>query len=147
PRDRRGTAPHGDALMQAKNPSLARSLRKPTKANPVENEADGQALFEMANLRPERTGLPFVVFISQKGGARHDVRVKIARGAKVMPSEMATVAIRPSVRVVRGALDPRDLALLTRWIDLNRNTLIEYWDGDIEYTEEAIAAIIPVGAS
>jgi len=60
---------------------------------------------------------------------------------------MATVAIRPSIRVVRGALDPRDLALLTRWIDLNRNTLIEYWDGDIEYTEEAIAAIIPVGAS
>jgi hypothetical protein len=32
----------------------------------------------MANLRPERTGLPFVVFISQKAGARHDVRVKAA---------------------------------------------------------------------
>jgi hypothetical protein len=101
----------------------------------------------MANLRPERTGLPFVVFISQKGDARHDVRVKVAPGAKIRPSEMVTVAIRPSVRVVRGALDPRDLALLTRWIDLNRNTLIEYWNGDIEYTEDAIAAIIPVGAS
>src|SRR3954452_18675012 len=90
---------------------------------------EGQASYEMANLRPERTGLPFVVFISQKGGARHDVRVKVAPGAKVRPSEMVTVAIRPSVRVVRGELDPRDLALLTRWIDLNRNTLIEYWNG------------------
>ncbi len=117
------------------------------KAEVAAGEPEGQASYEMANLRPERTGLPFVVFISQKGGARHDVRVKVAPGAKVRPSEMVTVAIRPSVRVVRGELDPRDLALLTRWIDLNRNTLIEYWNGDIEYTEDAIAAIIPVGAS
>ena len=65
----------------------ARSLRKRVKANPVEDAAEGQALFEMANLRPERTGLPFVVFISQKGGARHDVRVTVARGAKVRPSD------------------------------------------------------------
>ena len=35
----------------------------------------------------EHTGLPFVVFISQKGGAKHDVRVKVARSAKVRPSD------------------------------------------------------------
>jgi hypothetical protein len=113
----------------------------------AEGEPDGQASYDMANLRPERTGLPFVVFISQRGGARHDVRVKVAPGAKARPSEMATVAIRPNVRVVRGTLGPRDLVLLTRWIELNRNTLIDYWNGDIEYTEDAIAAIVPVGAS
>src|SRR5437763_12036207 len=89
---------------------------------------EGQALFEMANLRPERTGLPFVVFISQKGGARHDVRVKIAHGAKVRPSEMVTVAIRPRLRVISGALNPGDLELLGRWVALNRDTLIGYWD-------------------
>jgi len=121
----------------------ATAKRKPVVA---EGEPEGQASYEMANLRPERTGLPFVVFISQKGGARHDVRVKVAPGAKVRPSEMITVAIRPSIRVVRGVLDPRDLALLTRWIDRNRDTLIKYGDGDIEYTEDAIAAIVPVGA-
>src|SRR5260370_19632119 len=89
-------------------------------------DAEGQADFETANLRPERTGLPFIVFISQKGGARHDVRIKVARAPRVRSSEMITVAIRPSVRVVRGALDPRDLDLLTQWVDLNRNTLIDY---------------------
>lgn len=130
--------------MQAKNPSLARSLGKPAKANLVEDEADGQALFDMANLRPERTGLPFVVFISQKGGARHDVRVKVARGAKVRPSEMATVALRPKPRVIRGALDPDDLARLAEWIDLNKDVLIDYWNGDIEYTEDAISALRPL---
>jgi hypothetical protein len=125
-------------------PSGVTAKKKPVVA---EGEPEGQASYEMANLRPERTGLPFVVFISQRGGARHDVRVKVAPGAKVRPSEMVTVAIRPSVRVVRGALDPRALALLTRWIDRNRDTLIKYWDGDIEYTEDVIAAIAPVGAS
>ena len=125
-------------------PTDVTAKRRPGVA---EGEPEGQASYEMANLRPERTGLPFVVFISQKGGARHDLRVKVARSAKVRPSEMVSVAIRPSIRVVRGELDPRDLSLLTRWIDLNRNTLSEYWNGDIEYTEDAIAAIIPVGAS
>jgi hypothetical protein len=121
--------------------SIAR--RKPLAA---EGEPKGQASYEMANLRPERTGLPFVVFISQRGGARHDLRVKIARGAKVRPSEMVTVAIRPNVRVIRGRLDPRDLALLERWISRNFDTLLKYWDGDIEYTEDVIAAIVPVSA-
>jgi hypothetical protein len=51
----------------------------------VEAQVEGQALFEMANLQPECTGLPFVVFISQKCGERYDVRVKVARVAKVRP--------------------------------------------------------------
>jgi len=114
---------------------------KEPKPKPTKEAAEGQATYEMANLRPERTGLPFVVFISQKGGARHDVRVKVARGAKVRPSEMATVAVRPRPRVIRGALDPDDLALLTEWIELNRGVLVDYWNGDIEYTEDAISAL------
>ena len=114
------------------------------KARPVEDEAEGQALFDMANLRPERTGLPFVVFISQKGGARHDVRVKIARGAKVRASEMITVAVRPDVRVIRGALDPDDLTRPAEWIELNRHVLVDYWNGNIEYTEDAISALKPL---
>jgi len=59
---------------------------------------------------------------------------------------MITVAIRRSVRVVRGALDPRDLDLLRQWVDLNRNTLIDYWNGIIEYTEDAMNAIKPIAA-
>jgi hypothetical protein len=108
------------------------------------SEAPGQARFEIAHLRPEPTGLPFVVFISQRGGARHDVRLKIARGPRVRASEMVSVALRPSVRVVRGKLDPTDLPLLRRWIELNREVLINYWDGDIEYTEDAVASLQPV---
>ena len=87
---------------------------------------EGQASFEMANLRPDRTGLPFVVFISQRGGARDNVRVKVARAPRVRPSEMVTVALRPSVRVIRGRLEPHDLDLLRRWIEMNAQVIIDY---------------------
>ena len=127
--------------MPAKNRSLATPLRKPMQPAGADDDAEGQALFDMANLRPERTGLPFVVFISQRGGARHDVRVKIARSAKVRPSEMVTVALRPNIRVIRGLLDPHDLALLAEWLELNKDVLVQYWDGHIEYTEDAIGAL------
>jgi hypothetical protein len=108
-----------------------------------ETAAD-QALFDMANLPPKRTLLPFVVFISRKGGAKNDICVKVARSARVRPSEMVTVAIRPTVRVVEGTMDASDLALLRQWIDLNSDVLIRYWNGEIEYTEDAIDAIRPI---
>ena len=107
-------------------------------------DSAGQATFDMANLRPERTGLPFVVFISQKGGARHDVRIKLARTAKVRPSEMLTVAVRPTPRLIRGKMSRGEFDLVNRWIELNHDVLIDYWDGIIEYTEDAISAIKPI---
>ena len=114
---------------------------KPRHSDP---EPEGQATYEMANLRPERTGLPFVVFITQKGAARHDFRVKVARAPSVRCSEMVTVALRPSVRMVRGRLDPNDLGLLRQWIDLNEQLLIDYWNGVIGYTEDALSALRPI---
>ena len=89
----------------------------------------------------------FVVFISQRGGARHDVRVKVARVPRVRPSEMVTVALRPSVRLVRGRLDPHDLELLRQWVDINEQVLIDYWNGVIGYTEDALNALRPIPAA
>lgn len=101
--------------------------------------------FEMANLAPKRTGLPFVVWISPKAGASHDVRVKISRGPKAHPSELISVAMRPDIHVVGGGdLSAQDLALLKKWIDLNRDVIVKYWDGEIEYTEDAIARLRPI---
>jgi hypothetical protein len=112
---------------------------KPT----LEEESEG--LFEMANLSPKRTGLPFVVWISPKAGALHDVRVKISKGPKVHPADLISVAVRPEVHV-SGDSDIRahDLALLQEWIEVNYDVILKYWDGEIEYTEDAIAALKPV---
>src|SRR5712691_3369093 len=85
---------------------------------------EGEGLFEMANLTPKRTGLPFVVWISPKAGAPHDVRVKVSQSAKVRRSELISVAIRPDVRVVgNGNLSAHDLALLRQWVELNREVI------------------------
>jgi hypothetical protein len=98
-----------------------------------------------ADLSPKRTGLPFVVWISQKAGAPHDVRVKVSRGPKVHPSEWISVAVRPEVHVVGvGKMSAHELGPLRQWIELNRDVLVKHWEGEIEYTEDAIAALKPV---
>lgn len=107
---------------------------------------ESENLFEMANLSPKRTGLPFVVWISPKAGAPHGVRVKVSKSPKVHPSELVPVAIRPDVHVVGGGnLSAHDLGLLKRWVDLNYDVIVKYWDGEIEYTEDAIASLKPIG--
>jgi hypothetical protein len=108
-----------------------------------------EAPFEMSNLSPKRTGLPFVVWISLasapiKAGAKHDVRIKVSRDAKAHQSDWATVAIRPDVRLIAGTVSGRDLALIRQWVALNYDVLIRYWDGDIEYTEDALALLRPI---
>jgi hypothetical protein len=99
-----------------------------------------EGLYEMANLFPKHTGLPFVVWISYKYGVRHDVRVKVSPGPKALPSEMIAVALRPQVHVVEGTLKASDLALLTKWIDLNHDVIMKYWEGEID-THDAVAAL------
>lgn len=99
-----------------------------------------EGLYEMANVRPERTGLPFIVWISEKGQARHDVRVKVSPGPKVREF-VASLSVRPSVEVVAGALGGDDLALARAWIELNRDVIIAFWEGDILYTDEVLAQL------
>jgi hypothetical protein len=124
-----------------------RSARRPVNAivEPVASEATaGQATFDVANLRPERTGLPFVIFISQRGGARHDVRIELARSPCVRPSEMVTVAVRPAPHVIRGRISAHNFGLVSKWLELNADVLVDYWNGVIEYTEDAIDALKPL---
>ena len=110
----------------------------------IDETIAGQASFDTANLRPERTGLPFVVFISQKGGAHHDVRVKLSRAPRVRPSEMITVAVRPSPRIIQGRLSGPEFELVRQWIELNQVVLVDSWNGVIEYTEDVLAALRPI---
>jgi len=98
----------------------------------------------MANLFPKHTGLPFVVWISVRGGARHDVRVKVSASAKAVPGEMATVGIRPEVHLIDGEMDAGAFGQLKTWIELNRDTLISYWEGEID-TQDALEALVKVG--
>jgi hypothetical protein len=104
---------------------------------------DDEALFEMANVYPEDTGLPFVVWISPKGRARHDARVKVAR-TDTATEFIASLSVRPEVRVMAGDLPAGDLALAAQWIELNREALLDYWDGVVVQTKHVLAALKPI---
>ena len=107
-------------------------------------EAQGQATFGMANLRMEKTGLPFIVFISQKNDALHDVRVKVSPAPRVRLEQMSSYALRP-FRLTDGlGLVPSDEKLLRAWVDANFDVLVSYWDGRIEYTEDALGSLVRI---
>lgn len=99
-------------------------------------------LYLMANVHPKRSGLPFSVYISEKQG-KHDVRVKVAGGPKALPF-VAAVSVRPDIRVVDGSLSNSDLDLVCRWVELNRDVIIGYWERTIEDTADALAALKPL---
>jgi len=111
------------------------------------SEADGEQLdfFLMANLRPATTGLPMVVWISERGLARHDVRVKVStvHGPRVQYANMATVAGHPAPRLVAGQLSVADLQAVSDSIRLNEAALVAYWDRQID-TAELIQRLRPL---
>lgn len=96
-------------------------------------------LFEMANLYPRDTGLPMTLWVSPRGHARHDARVKVCRshGNRMNADDTASVSVRPSPELVSGDLDGTDLKLVQAWIDANADALIGYWDGDLSTLEFA----------
>src|SRR6266481_2976057 len=86
-------------------------------------------LFEMANLYPRTTGLPMTVWVSPRGNARHDVRIKVnmAHGDHMTVDNTAVVAVRPAPRLIAGRLSSDDEQVVSEWITLNAPTLVAYW--------------------
>jgi hypothetical protein len=100
-------------------------------------EIDNDTLFKMANLFPDDTGLPMVIWASERGHARHDVRIKVnqSHGTRMLPGDLATVAVRPASRLVAGQLSAADLQLVSQWIALNESALVDYWEYRISTPE------------
>ena len=82
-------------------------------------------LFEMANLSPTLTGLPMVVWVSERGRARHDVRIKVhtAHGRQMSISNTATVAVRSAPRLIAGQLSAVDMQAVSEWIRRHWSTI------------------------
>ena len=113
-------------------------------SRPVADETGD--LFEMANLSPALTGLPMIVWIPERGRARHDARVKVSvvHGRRARPDRTASVSVRPTVEIVAvQGLEGRDMELVRRSIELNREAIIAYWNGNL-LTDEVIARVKPV---
>jgi len=101
---------------------------------PEGEEIEADDLFEMANLFPVTTGLPMTVWVSPRGNARHDVRIKVhmRHGNQMNPANTAVVAVRPTPRLVAGHLAAADERAVFQWASQNEAALVAYWDGQID---------------
>src|SRR5690242_5464722 len=101
---------------------MTMKIHRRIKAGEVENREKrdckmplvAEDFFLTANLSPMFTGLPFVVWISMRGNARHDIRVKVSRGLNAL--EMISVALSPELGEIGGKqLKPEELQQLGEW--------------------------------
>jgi hypothetical protein len=97
-------------------------------------EPDTDELFEMANLFPRTTGLPMTVWVSPRGNARHDVRVKVnmTHGDQMTVSNTAVVGVRPRAHLIAGQLSAEDERAVFAWASVNAEALVAYWEGRID---------------
>jgi hypothetical protein len=104
------------------------------KTTELVTEPSADELYGMANLFPQTTGLPMVVWVGYRGRARHDVRIKvqITHGSRVNPSNMAVVGVRPVPRLIAGRLSSADQQLVFECAALNTDALVAYWEGQID---------------
>jgi hypothetical protein len=89
-------------------------------------------------LPPDETGLPMAVWITENDGYPHDVRVKVSilHGGRGSWRAAQSMAVRPRPReIAPGSLPAADVALVSRWIDLNRDVIIDFWGGAITSRE------------
>jgi hypothetical protein len=106
----------------------------------VEDCSDAE-LEHMASFRRESTGIDNTIFLSPKGYARHAARIKVAIDP---PDTLDVTAVTASVAVhdgslVAGKLPPALLRQVQQFIDLNRQSLLDYWANKIDTAELARA--------
>jgi hypothetical protein len=99
--------------------------------------AEEELLEEMVTYRKNVTGVDNTIFISPKGNTRHAPRIKMAIDPpdSVDPrGETASIAIADGA-VAAGDVPHRLLDQACRFIALNRDVLLDYWDYKIDTDE------------
>jgi hypothetical protein len=87
---------------------------------------------EMVSYRANVTGISHTIFISPRGNADHDPRVKVAIDPPDSLDPRSRTAIVTIKGVVIGNLDPQLGRQVQRFVQLNRAVLLDYWDYEID---------------
>ena len=109
---------------------------------PLADELATEELVEMANLTTDQTGVPGTIFISTVMGS-HGPRVKyFVQPGRNQSSFSVLIADPP--RVVANSLPDRILRQrapeVIRWVALNKDALITFWDNGDTWTDPEVAA-------
>ena len=88
--------------------SIDRHLAERLQANADRTEGDRgvkvllRRVSTNGELFPRHMGLPFRIWISVRGGSRHDVRVKVSSGPEAQSGNKVRVSLRPDVHVLKS---------------------------------------------
>jgi hypothetical protein len=100
----------------------------------ADQRAEEELLEEMVSYRKDVTGVENTIFISPKGNTRHAPRIQVAIDPPLSldpRTKTASVAIADGT-VVAGEVPARLLDQARRFIDANRDALIDYWEYRID---------------
>lgn len=110
--------------------------------NPEAETSD--TLYEMANFGTKTTGLPMIVWVSEKK-ASHAARIKVARNYnhRVLVGDTFSVSISDAPEIVagdKGKITMTDLNKVFNWVVLNQEPLMKYWNNNL-ITDELIGEL------
>ena len=99
-------------------------------------------LYEMANVRPDKTGLNMVIYISTRlPSIKHGPRIKVSKtyGNKVS-SDFFSISFNSNgeinlVNKNTGDIKQKDIERIKRFVELNLKTLLKLWYDEIDSTD------------
>lgn len=106
-----------------------------TKSQPFSPNPDSN-LFSMTHLRPKRTGLLFVVYVSPKGRVACGPRIKASSkyGEKASEGDWFTITIKDQPQVIGDATGVKrcDVQMAKKWVQVNKDELLKIWEDDVD---------------
>jgi hypothetical protein len=99
--------------------------------------AERELLEEMVAYRKNVTGVDNTVFISPKGLTQHAPRIKLAIDPRdsINPNSVTASVAIDSGKVVAGHVPAELLKQAQRFVELNRDVLLDYWNYLIDTDE------------
>lgn len=96
-------------------------------------------VFEMARVKPVRSGLPWIIFISSKDYVKqqHWARIKVSNIKGTFSDNdnfVVSISKQPEVLAGKAKMSQSELEDVFDWVILNYDVLIKYWNE--EYKDE-----------
>ena len=110
------------------------------------DDVDEEFLGNMVTYGKSVTGIDNVIFISPAHG-QHGPRIKVAIDPPLQTRPggwMISVSIEDPNQVIGRKPDAKLLARVRRFVELNRDALLEYWHSDTMTTDELQRRLRPI---
>lgn len=112
-----------------------------TKSTQISNE---DLMFLMTNLRPKRTGLPMIIWISEddETGQVCNIKVQMVHGNKSDAFNWVLVTVSNEPKIIGEiTLSDKDFAAVKKYILLNQEAIMKYWNHET-CTSELLDALV-----